>query len=565
MLLIGLGLQVASAGGAVPTYNHDVRAILDSRCVSCHQPHGTAERIPLTSYSEAHDLADKIRETVSRRLMPPWPIDSSHSLPMRNDPRLTEAQIEAVIRWADSGAPEGAPAIDRRVPLSAGGWNQPQGRAPDIVFSFPKFQIPATGELPYLQVLIPVGVPEDRWIVGMQAIPGNPSVVHHMGIVEERLRDDVRPADVPRLEQVARSMGLPSQTLLSPSPAVVDPDDPDTFDILATYTPGTTYEAYEPDTAKLLKGGDAYYINFNVHYTTTGQPETDGSMLGLWLRKDPPRRQLYRFPSPGKTILANGRQLLSDDPGTRAEGAEVAIPPIPPFAPDYELVGITGFLRPVTLYQLQPHAHLRARSFTYRVAYPDGREQTLLTVPDFDYHWQMSYEFAKPVRLPAGSKLIVTAHYDNSDANAHLREAAATDPQRRCGPDKQVLFRDQNQTWDEMFSPIIQFASDRRSSVHDLRIVAVTGCLVHDRAGAVRLESASMPASAQSQSTSRAEILTAGSSGLGRGSFLLLGEQPFEAEARRGAKVFLKGVLIPNGTTPRINVTSLQSIGDRCE
>src|SRR3979490_1209992 len=106
--------------------------------------------------------------------------------------------------------------------------------------------------------------------------------------------------------------------------------------------------------------------------------------------------------------------------------------------------------------------------------------------------------------LPAGSKLVITGEYDNSAHNAHLLAAAAQDPSGRCGPDKIVHFRDQNQTWDEMFSPILEYAwaRPRRRQVgepdpakvidippeasgraREVRLVATAGCLVQDAGG----------------------------------------------------------------------------------
>src|SRR6202035_1444602 len=125
----------------------------------------------------------------------------------------------------------------------------------------------------------------------------------------------------------------------------------------------------------------------------------------------PPKHQLFRVPGAGETIIVNGRELLTDAPGAKAEGTHVAIPPIPPFAENYEIVGVTGYAEPVTIYQFHPHAHLRAKDFKYTVVYPDGREEAVLSVPRYDFRWQLAYDLEVPLKLPAGSKMIVTAHY----------------------------------------------------------------------------------------------------------------------------------------------------------
>jgi hypothetical protein len=187
--------------------------------------------------------------------------------------------------------------------------------------------------------------------------------------------------------------------------------------MLGVYTPGASFEMYGDGAAKLLKGGKDFYLNCNVHYQTTGRPEKDRSVLALWFQPQPPKHQLFRINGAGASLLANGTELLIDAPQEKAEGNSAAIPPIPPNADNYEVTGMTAYTQPVIIYQFHPHAHLRAKDFTYTVVYDDGREQTVLSIPKYDFHWQLAYDLETPLELPAGSKLVVTAHYDNSVNN----------------------------------------------------------------------------------------------------------------------------------------------------
>ena len=123
------------------------------------------------------------------------------------------------------------------------------------------------------------------------------------------------------------------------------------------------------------------------------------------------------MPGATQTIIVNGRELLSDSPGRKAEGTQAVIPPIPPYAGNYEVTGIAAYTEPITISQFQPHAHVHCKDFRYIVVYADGREQTVLSVPKYSFQWQLAYDLETPLRLPAGSKLIVTAHYDNSQNN----------------------------------------------------------------------------------------------------------------------------------------------------
>jgi len=438
--------------------------------------------------------------------------------------------------------------------------------------------LPAEGAIPYVRLLVKIPFVEDRWIAAIQTKPSNPAVVHHMALTEVSLPPGVSPAGLDQLASVARRMGL-SNTLAAPRPAVVTQTQPEQIDMLGIYTPGTTLERYGDDSGKLLRGGSNMYLIFNIHYETIGTPQTDRSRVAFWFLPRPPRHQLYRVNGAGETILANGKELLTDEPGIKAEGTPVVIPPIPPFVNNYELTGVTGYVEPITIYQLQPHAHHRGKDFTYRVVYPDGREQTLLTIPRYDHMSQVAYELETPLKLPAGSKLVVTAHYDNSTKNMH-----------NPAPDKPVYFRDMNQSWDEMFTPFVQISFDQqgpdqqagkalgrlqdqsintaqqqgRTEAGRLEIGEVVGCLGTNAAGDWLLTNAGQPMVSETEATSSAALKAAEARPLGSQRYDLLGVNIFNPSNRKGEKVAVKGILINNSSTFRINVTSLQSVSSSC-
>jgi hypothetical protein len=560
--------NVAAAGGAAPTFSRDVAPILFGHCVNCHREGEIGAAVPLESYAAAKPWAMSIKKQVRTRAMPPWPADPEHSVKFRNDARLTTQDIDTLAAWADAGAPQGNDADLPPLPGAAHKWLHPRGLAPDAVLTLPEVSVAATGEIPYVQQRIKVPLTEDKWIVAMQVRAGNNALVHHMGITEVSLADQVRPEDLDALATLARQMGIADDALVHIRPAVMDPTTPGAYDMLGVYTPGTTFEMYGNDGAKLLKGGKNLYINFNIHYTTTGKPERNHSELALWLSSTPPKHQLFRAPSAVATILANGGELLTDDPGTKAEGTDVAIPPIPPYAENYELTGVTAFTVPVTIYQFQPHAHMRGKDFKYVIVYPDGRETTVLTVPNYNFHWQLAYDLETPLRLPPGSKLVVTAHYDNSSKNSHLSEIGV-DP-RNCGPDKEAYFRRQNQSWHEMFSPLIQYSVDTADPPQSpqtpsaLRVVQAVGCLIPGPKSAWRLRDASAPTATDTQSTSSSARRAAAGIPFARYSYDLLGAGVFAPDRHRSQKVAVKGVLIEDGAQSRLNVTSLQTAGGSC-
>jgi len=84
-----------------------------------------------------------------------------------------------------------------------------------------------------------------------------------------------------------------------------------------------------------------------------------------------------------------------------------------------------------------PHMHVRGKSFEFTVVYPDGRSEIVLNVPKYDFNWQLGYDLATPVHLPAGTRIDCVAHFDNSANNKYNPD-----------PTKEVKWGDQ--TWEEM-------------------------------------------------------------------------------------------------------------------
>jgi len=561
-LAVVLGNAGLAAGATEPTFTKSVAPILFEHCVKCHRPGEIASSVPLLSYEMARPWAKAIRQKVLAREMPPWPADPKGQVKFRNYPRLNQRDIDTLVAWVDAGAPKGNDSDLPPTPKAGGSGTDSRDAPPDLMISAPEFQVPARGEVPYVRYLVKVPLPEDKWIAASQARPGNPAVVHHMAITEIALQDGLTPGNLGPLAQMLRQLGAPNE-VAGMRPIVTAPMEPGVYDMLGVYTPGSAMERYPEGTGKLLKAGKNLYIDFNIHYQATGKPEKDQSTIAFWFLPKPPKSQMYRVPAAGGTILASGQELMTNAPGEKAEGAMVPIPPIPPFAENYEVIGITAFPEPVTIYQFQPHAHLRGKDFRYTVVYPNGREETVLSVPKYDFRWQLAYELETPLKLPAGSKLVVTAHYDNSVNNKY-----------NPGPEKEVHFREgQNQSWDEMFTPFVQYSMDRQDPADTSRpkeqqglldIVQAVGCLEQNPAGDWTLTNASGSTASKGQSTSSVAVHTAAAEPLGTRSYQLLGTSAFNPLVHKGQKIAVKGVLIQDPKETRLNVTSLQMVAAGC-
>jgi hypothetical protein len=103
---------------------------------------------------------------------------------------------------------------------------------------------------------------------------------------------------------------------------------------------------------------------------------------------------------------------------------------IPPNTGDHELVSEMTFDREMILMALFPHTHLRGKASKYTAYYPDGTQEVLLDVPNYDFNWQTNYIYNEPKVLPPGTRLKVQMWYDNSEARAAY---TGIDPSRTVG------------------------------------------------------------------------------------------------------------------------------------
>jgi mono/diheme cytochrome c family protein len=432
---------------AVPTFAKDIAPIVYNHCAQCHRP-GEVAPMALLSYEDVRPWAKAIKSKVVSREMPPWGADSSQSLKMRNDPSLSQAQIDTIVAWVDGGAPKGSDADLPPPPTFATGWTH--GAEPDYVLEMPvEYEIPAEGELGVQMFYSKIPFTEDRFAEVLELRPGNRAVVHHAGlfvvdipegttIVEGRLIGpdgkiigDRGSAGLPR----TNGMGLPGSSKL------------------LSWVPGRGVDRHRPNVGKRIPAGK--YLNWQVHYNPTGKPEKDRTRLGIWFNKQPVTHEVL--------IRQAGDPLATDKGGLslyRAEGKEIeytanegstrrrgATPNIPPYVENWEIVGITPVVEDITLYYMSPHMHLRGKSLKWVVTYPDGRDQVILNVPKFDFNWQFNYELEEPLCIPAGSKIVGIGVYDNS-------------PKNRWNPAPHLPVYWSEQSWDEMYQAFTEYSVD---------------------------------------------------------------------------------------------------------
>jgi hypothetical protein len=199
--------------------------------------------------------------------------------------------------------------------------------------------------------------------------------------------------------------------------------------------PGRGWEAYADGVARRLPKGA--YIEMNMHYQPSGKPEKERAQFGIWFSKVPVEHEMQNVSTLDRgTTMVEGKPLATE-----------RVPNIPPGVDNWKITNFKIFPEPATLYAMSPHMHLRGKDMKFILTYPDGREQLVLDVPKYDFNWQLYYELATPLKIPAGSKLTAIAHYDNSPKNRW-----------NPAPDKEVYWSEQS--WDEMYNPQIRWTWD---------------------------------------------------------------------------------------------------------
>jgi len=107
------------------TWTQEISRIVYKHCAGCHRSGGAAP-MSLITYDEARPWAKAIKEQVLTRQMPPWGAVKGFG-DFRDDPSLTQDEMNRIAEWVEGGAPEGEavylPAVPKpQVPLTT-----PQG------------------------------------------------------------------------------------------------------------------------------------------------------------------------------------------------------------------------------------------------------------------------------------------------------------------------------------------------------------------------------------------------------------------------------------------------------
>ena len=406
--------SVAPTADAGPvTFNKHIAPLLFRHCVECHRP-GEVAPFSLLTYADAKKRGTMIEAVTSKRIMPPWKSVEGHGS-FVGERRLSPAGIELIARWVKQGRPEGDPKDLPAAPKFTEDWKLGK---PDIVVKMPTaYDIPAEGRDVYRNFVFALDVPKGKYIKAAEYRPSNRRVVHHAVLCldntgRSRKLDGADPA--PGFE----GAGSPPGQLFPGS--------------MATWTPGQ-YPIPLPEGISMpWKPGSDFVLNLHLH--PSGKPEVEQSTVGFYLTDEPPHRSMV------DVVLIDMK--IDIPPGERSyrKTAQLTMPI------DVELVGIF------------PHMHLIGREFKVTAHPPEGKAFPLLWINDWDFNWQVYYQYNTPMKLAAGTRVVMESIHDNSADNIH-------NPNQ---PPKRVTWGEQ--TTDEMSLAFLQIMPVHEEDFAKLRV-----------------------------------------------------------------------------------------------
>ncbi|MBS0266601.1 MAG: tetratricopeptide repeat protein [Planctomycetes bacterium] len=349
-----------------------IAPIIFQKCSKCHRSESIGP-FPLLSFDDVKKRARQISDVTTRRIMPPWSAVPGYCQ-FDNDDSLTATEIGMIAQWTQEGAPEGTCAQSPQPPAFVKGWKYGE---PDLVVEMPEpFVLTGDTQDVNRNFAIRVPIQHSRFVKGWDFQPGNPKVVHHAFLTIDRTgwsrrldeQDPLPGYDGTLLEGGRNPVGFNLGWLPGCSPP--PPDERLSWQL-------------DPGTDLVLE----------LHLVGTGKHEQVQSAIGLYFAKAPPTLH------PGITALI-AREI-----------------DIPPGERSYVVRDEYTLPVPARVTGIGPHAHFRGKDMQIWAVEPNGAKSWLLRIEDWDFNWQLRYDYAPAFDFPAGTKLKMQITYDNSVDN----------------------------------------------------------------------------------------------------------------------------------------------------
>ncbi|MEW6126969.1 MAG: hypothetical protein AB1757_08015 [Acidobacteriota bacterium] len=366
-------------------FNKEVIRIFERSCLSCHRPNGIAP-MSLATYEEARPWAKAIKEEMLEKRMPVWHAVKGFG-EFRNAPNLTQREMDLIINWVEGGAPKGDDKDYPKRDVYSDNW---QLGKPDLILKLSKEQKIASDADIVQTFILPTNLKTDRWVRAIDLRPDNGAVVLSAAIYLEGSQE----SGVRSQESGSGKRSNQNSSLIAHRSS---PDSDaghrtrDARPALATWMPGQKIIALPEDMARLIPANAKLILK--IRYRGNGEDAKDKSQVGMYFAKTPPRKQLRDI------AITNADALIP----ANAEAHQVKIS--------------LALEEAVEALALRPFDNPFMISFQASAFRPDGTEQILIWSRGHKYDWQQTYYFKEPLLFPKGTRIEVTAYFDNSENN----------------------------------------------------------------------------------------------------------------------------------------------------
>ncbi len=366
-------------------FSEHIASIIFDNCSSCHHE-GQAGPFALMSYADAQRHAETIRAVVTERYMPPWkPNDTG--IAFANHRQLSQEQIDLITQWVENGCPQGDPNKCPTPPMFVDGWSL---GTPDLVVKMVQpFRVPASGPDIYRSFVLPLNLPDDKWVKALELRPTARGAVHHALFFiadSKQIRN--------RKERDGQT-GLKGMNFLRGSEFLEQAPDRLSRG-LGGFVPGAGPSPLPGDLARFLpKGTD---IIMQTHFHPSGKPEVEQAELALYFSNQVPSHMIVPLQMPPLFGIGAGIDVPAGE-------ANFTISDTLTLPIDVRGVEIGG------------HADYICREMLMVAKLRNGKQMELLRIDDWDLDWQDQYQFSVPVDLPKETEISATIVYDNSSDN----------------------------------------------------------------------------------------------------------------------------------------------------
>jgi len=390
--------------GDTPTWEGNIRELMQRNCGSCHQPSGPTP-ILFEAYEDVTAYSDAIRSAVSSGRMPPWgaaPCCKSY----KASRAMPDQERAMLLAWLDAGAPSGSNTPSLLTPSTP-----PALSRVDLTLEMPEAFTPDPAEGTEEQRCFMVDWPEtsDLFMTGLHVEPGTRQSVHHVIIYhptdareisqyEDMDGADGRPGWPCEGGRLGASTLLPPQGLGGWSPGSFPMDYPDGLGV------------------KIPAGGK---VIFQMHYTIDHGVFADRTRLHFKL-EDSVDAEIYLLTVmdwnwallPGDFIIPAGEK------GTRYQLTQALNVPS----------GYWNHVYPLKLYTVTLHMHEFGTRSRISVEHDDGTSDCLLEIPEWSKEFMGDYWLEDPLLVRPGDKFFLECVYDNSSENQPTENGTRREP-----------------------------------------------------------------------------------------------------------------------------------------